>query len=106
MSELKIECPACGHSFELTEALAGPLLEGERRRAIMETERRFALDTKAIAEEAARKARAESEAAIVELTLQKEATEAQLAKAREAEIAALKAKVEADEMKRGVEVEI
>src|SRR5262245_51010180 len=30
MSDLKIECPKCNHPFELTEALAGPMLEAER----------------------------------------------------------------------------
>jgi hypothetical protein len=32
-NELTIDCPHCGKGFELTEALAGPLLETERKQA-------------------------------------------------------------------------
>ena len=31
MSDLKIECPKCNHPFELTEALAGPMLSPAAR---------------------------------------------------------------------------
>jgi hypothetical protein len=106
MSDMNIDCPNCGHPIELTEALAGPTLEAERSKAIAETERRLAVNAKEIAEEAMKKARAESEAAIAELRRQKEAGEVELAKAREVEIAALKAQQEADHAKRSVEIEV
>jgi hypothetical protein len=106
MSDLTIECPNCGNPIELTEALAGPMLEAERRKAMVETERRLAFDAKAMVEEATNKARAESEGAIAELKRQKKTGEAELAKARQAEMAALKAKQEADDAKRSVDIEV
>lgn len=33
MSSLEIQCPHCGESAELTEALARPVLESERQKA-------------------------------------------------------------------------
>lgn len=106
MSDLTIECPKCHYPFELTEALAGPMLEAERRKAIAQAEQRFASDAKAIAEEATRKARAESEAIIAEFERRREAGEAEVAKAREAELAARRAQQEADDAKGRVEVEV
>jgi len=41
MSTLDINCPHCGVSFELTEALAAPLLEAERQKVDVEVKRRL-----------------------------------------------------------------
>jgi len=106
MSDLTIECPKCRHPFELTEALAGPMLEAERRKAVAEADQHFATNAKAMAEEAVKKARAESEGVIEEMARQRKSDEAEVAKAREAELAARRAKQEADDAKRGVEVEV
>ena len=106
MSDLKIDCPHCGGPIELTEALAGPMLESERRKAVAETEQRFATERKAIEEAAAAKVRAEDAMTIAALEEAARARDAELAVAREAEVAARKAKQEADEAKRNVEVEV
>lgn len=106
MSDLKIDCPHCGGPIELTEALAGPMLEAERRKAVAEAERKFAFDRTAIEEAAAKKARTEDAAIIAELRQRTEAGEAEVARAREAELAALKKQQAADEAKRNVELEV
>jgi hypothetical protein len=106
MSELNIECPECGHHFELTEALAGPMLEEQRRKVTAETERRLAAEARTAADAAVQKARVEWEASVAELKKQKEASDAQVAKARDAEIAALRAKQEAEAAKRAMDVEV
>lgn len=59
MSTLEINCPHCGSGFELTEALAAPLLEAERQKADAEVQRRLHAE---LADVAA-KARASAEAA-------------------------------------------
>src|SRR5687767_11337179 len=52
MNEMKIECPHCKKPFELTEALASPLLEAERRKVTTEVERRLAVERDAAAQKA------------------------------------------------------
>jgi len=106
MSSLEITCPHCEGTFELTEALAGPMLETERRKAVADAERKFAMDRKAIEEAAAAKARAEDAATIAALKQAAEAKDVELAKSREAEITAHQAKQEADEAKRNVDLEV
>jgi hypothetical protein len=106
LSDLKIDCPHCGGPIELTEALAGPMLEAERRKAVAEAERKFATERKVIEEAAAEKARAEGAARIKELESAAAAKNAEIEKAHEAELAAIKAKQEADEAKRNVDIEI
>jgi hypothetical protein len=82
------------------------MLEAERQKAIVQAEQRFAIAAKGIAEEATKKARAENEGIIAEFQRQREAGDAEVAKAREAEITARRAQQEADDAKRSVEVEI
>jgi hypothetical protein len=106
MSELSIPCPECGASIELTEALAGPMLEAERRKAVAAAERRFAADRSVIEEAAAAKARAESASMIAALERATETKDAELAKAREAELAAIEARKEAEDAKRNVDLEV
>jgi hypothetical protein len=62
MNTLEINCPHCGDAFELTEALAAPLLEAERQKVNAEVKRR----THAELAEAVAKARtaADAEAAV------------------------------------------
>jgi hypothetical protein len=106
MSELNINCPKCGHAFALTQALTGPLLETERRKTMLETEERLTHQAQHLADEAAKKARAESAATIASLQQQQATIQADLEKARTAELAAHNAKREADDAKRNVELEI
>ena len=106
MSDLKIECPKCNHPFELTEALAGPMLEAERRKAREEAEQSVASRTDAAVALALEKARAEAAATVASLEQQKQAAQAEVAKARDAELAALKAKQEAEDAKLAIDVEV
>ncbi len=106
MSDLKIECPKCNHPFELTEALAGPMLEAERRKAREEAEQTVASRTDIAVAHALEKARAETAATVASMEQQKRTAEAEVQRARDAELAALKAKQEAEDAKRSVEVEV
>ena len=40
MSDPTVSCPSCGHEFKLTESLAAPLLESERKRFAVEEARK------------------------------------------------------------------
>ena len=106
MNGLTIDCPRCGDPFELTEARVRPMLEAERRRVTKEAEQRFRLEAQGLTKKAVEKAHAESEALITELKRQKEAGEVEVEKARQAELAALKAQQQAEESMRAIEVEI
>ena len=106
MNEFLIDCPNCGHPIELTEALAGPLLESERRNAVAEIEKRLGEQVKTAVKEAEEKARRESEAVIAGLKQEKAASDIAVARAREAELAALKAKQDAEEAKRSIDLEV
>jgi hypothetical protein len=106
MSDLKIECPKCNHPFELTEALAGPILDAERRKARAEAEQNLGARTEAAVAKALEEARAEAAATVANLEQQKQTAEEEVERARDAKLAALKAKQEAEEAKRNVEVEV
>ena len=95
MSEFNIQCPHCGKSIELTEALTGPVLQAERRKADADSERRLATERKAIEEAAAARARAEGADVIAQLQRASEPKYAELLKAREPTIASFKA-IQAD----------
>jgi hypothetical protein len=75
-NELNINCPHCGEAFELTEALAAPLLQKERDRVDAEVTRR--LNTEIVAVQ--KKARAEGEAAAAAQVKAAEAQAAETAK--------------------------
>jgi len=62
MSTMEINCPHCGEGFELTEALAAPLLEAERAKIDNEVKRR--LQAEVTSAEAKGRAAAEAEAAV------------------------------------------
>lgn len=106
MNELRINCPNCDEPFELTEALAGPLLDAERRKGAEEAERRLEADRKAIAEAAADNARAEHAAIIADLRQAGAAKDIELTKAREAELGAHRLMREAEEAKQTIELEV
>jgi hypothetical protein len=106
MIEITIPCPQCGQSFELTEALAAPLLESERHKAAAEAERRLRSEREAIAAAATAAARKETAAEVASFKRAAEAKDAELAKARDAELAARTAMREASEAKARIEVEV
>lgn len=106
MSSFEITCPHCEGTFELTEALAGPMLEAERNKAAAEAARLIASERKSIEEAATARVRAEDAAVIAEMKRAADAKDAQVAKARAAEIAAIDAKREADEATRNVALEV
>jgi hypothetical protein len=104
--ELTIDCPKCGLEFELTEALAGPLLETERNRATVEAHKAVELERTAIAE-AARKEIVDEYAA--KLTARDNTIadrDARLKQAQQAELAARKAKDEAERAKQEIELTV
>ncbi len=106
MSELNIQCPHCGKSIELTEALTGPVLQAERRKADADSERRLATERQAIEDAAAARVRAEDADVIAELRRASGVKDMELLRAKETEVASLKAIQQADEAKRNVDLEV
>ena len=106
MSEVKIDCPHCGNSIELSEALAGPVVEAERRKAIAAAEQHLASERTAIEAAVAARIRAEAAARIQALESAATIKDVELQKAHAAELAAIRAKQEADEARRNLNVEV
>lgn len=106
MSDIIISCPHCRESFQLTKALAEPMLEEERRKLLAEAEHRIAAErdhteatTKAAVEAAIAAERQAAAAAMAERDAQMEA-------AKQAELSALQAKEAADQARRDVTLEV
>ncbi len=106
MSELNIQCPHCGKFIELTEALTGPVLQAERRKADADSERRLSSERQAIEDAAAARVRAEDADVIAELRRASGVKDTELLRAKETEVASLKAIQQADEAKRNVDLEV
>jgi hypothetical protein len=105
-NELTIDCPNCGQGFELTEALAGPMLEEERRKARDEGSIVSAAEREAIAA-AAKEALACEHAAEIQAKDNALAEQAATVKAAEAaELAARQAKRDADDARERTELEV
>ncbi|MEX3897351.1 DUF2130 domain-containing protein [Paraburkholderia sp. BR10954] len=62
MNTMEINCPHCGEAFELTEALAAPLLQAERQKVDAEVKRRLQAEVTAAASKA--RMAAEADAAV------------------------------------------
>lgn len=106
MTDMKIDCPHCKKSFELTEALASPLLEAERKKVGAEVERRLKTERDAVAKKASAETAAEyasklkaSEAAILE-------RDNKLRQAQEAELAMRKEREQLDQAKRELDLTV
>ncbi|MGE3595794.1 MAG: DUF2130 domain-containing protein [Dehalococcoidia bacterium] len=99
MSDLEIQCPHCGESFELTDAIAAPLVAEERRKVEAAAERQVETERHAI------EARAR-ESVAAEYAEQLAARDMQVQQAREAELAARKAKEQAEQAQRDTELEV
>lgn len=105
-TDVTIECPHCGEPFQLTQALAAPLLDAERGKLEAEVRRHLAKEQAQIAAKA--KAEAEAEYAEERKVLQEGMAErdAQVKAAKTAELEARKARQAADDAKRDVELEV
>lgn len=106
MSNLNVTCPQCQSSFELTEALAEPMLRAARETANVEMLNRIEQERAAIESAVADRVRVEEGIKILDLEIQIEGQRADIKKAREAEMAALKAQEAAEEARRNVEIEV
>jgi hypothetical protein len=104
--ELTIDCPKCGSEFELSEALAGPLLEAERKRASAEAHKTVEIARTAIAEAARKEVVNEYAAKLTARDKTIAESEARLKQAQQAELAARKAKEEAERAKEEVELTV
>lgn len=106
MSDFNISCPHCRASFQLTKALAEPMLAEARLKLEADTEQRIATER----DHAARAAQQAIEAAIAaERQATKQAMaerDAQLQAAKTAELAALKVKEAAEQARRDLELEV
>ena len=106
MSNLNVTCPNCQSTFELTEAIAEPMRRAAEQSAKLDMENRIAKERASIEAAVVERLRREHEAKELEYDLKFAGQEVELKKAREAEIAALKAKEEAEEAKRNVDIEV
>ena len=105
-NELTIDCPNCGQGFELSEALAAPMLEAERRKARAEGAKVSDAEREAIA--AAAKEAAAGEHA-VEIQAKDDALAEQAARVKAAEAAELvarQAKKNADDARERIELDV
>lgn len=104
--DVSIECPHCGEAFQLTEALAAPLLNAERKK--LQAEARSFVHAERAQVEAKAKAAAEAEYAEERKALQAAMLkrDEQVRAAQAAELAARKAQKAADEAGRNVELSV
>ena len=106
MSDIIISCPHCRESFQLTKALAEPMLEEERRKLRAEVEHQIAAErdqteaaTKAAVDAAIAAERQAAATAMAE-------RDAQMDAAKQAELSALQAKEAADKARRDITLEV
>jgi hypothetical protein len=105
-NEMTIQCPHCGEGFELTEALVGPMLEAEQKKAQAEVQKAIQAERETIAAQAKREANAEAAAELAARDAAIAERDAQLKIAHQAELRARKATEEAEQAKAQVEVEV
>jgi hypothetical protein len=105
-NELTIDCPHCGEGFELTEALAGPLLEAERKQARIQALKSVDAERTAIAETVRGEIVNEYAAEIRARDAVIADRDAKVKVAQEAELAARKAKDEAELAKQRIELDV
>lgn len=106
MSEMSIECPHCHESFELTEAIASPLVAAERRKAAVAAAARIDAERAKIEAKAKADAAAEYEAKLKASEEALAARDRDVEAAKAAELAARQAKAAAEQAKRDVELEV
>lgn len=110
MNEPSITCPNCKSTVKLTESLAAPLIEAERKRAAEELEVRLKerLDAErgAISSREAKKASDKYEAELKDVRAAVVAKDAQLAEARELECVLRQEREQLAEQKRDLELNV
>ncbi len=105
-NDLRVECPHCGESFHLTQALIAPMLEAEKEKMRTDAKRHLALERAEI--EAKVEATIEAKYAEEREAAAKEATvrDEQVAAAKRAEKDALKAKADAEQAMQDVDLRV
>src|SRR5258708_6958292 len=106
MTEMKIECPQCKTSFELTEALASPLLEVQRQKVSAEVERRVAVERDAAAKTASAATAAEYHAKLKASEVALSERDAKLRYAQEAELGMRKEREHLEQSKREIDLTV
>jgi hypothetical protein len=105
-NELTIDCPNCGEAFALTEALAGPLLEVERKRARVDAQRAVEQERAAIAAAARKEAETEFATELQARDATIAERDSKLRQAQQAELAARKATEDAERAQQEVELTV
>src|SRR6266404_1681917 len=105
-NELMIDCPHCGEEFALTEALAGPLLELERTRARADAQKAVEKERPAIAAAARKEAETEFASELRARDIAIADRDSKLKQAQVAELAARKAKEDAERAQQEVELTV
>ena len=106
MSDFNVSCPHCGNPFELTEALAAPLLEVERNKANAEVTRRVEAERASIAKQAAANAVAELGAKLKAAEALAAEKDARLLMAQAAELEARRERERLDQERRELDLTV
>jgi hypothetical protein len=105
-NEMSMDCPRCGEEFELSEALAGPVLEAERKKARLEALKSLDAERAAIAERARMDAASEHAAELRTRDAVIADRDAKVRAAQAAELAARKAKDDAEKAAQRIELDV
>jgi len=105
-SNFEIECPHCKGHFELTEALAAPLLDAERKKVEAEVERRVQAERAAISKQATAQAEAELGAKLQASQVALADRDAKLRLAQEAELVLRRDREALEQAKQEMELTI
>ncbi len=106
MTDMTISCPECGANIPLNAALAGPLLDAERKKLHEEATHQVEAEKQAIAEKAAADVTRKFEARLKDAESTIADRDAKLLHAEEAELAARKSREEAEQAKRDIELTV
>jgi hypothetical protein len=106
MTDVTIPCPECGANIPLNEALAGPLIDAERKKLQDAAVRQLEAERQAIAKKAAAEVSQEFEVRLKNAESTIADRETKLRSAQAAELAARKSREEAEQAKRDVELTV
>lgn len=104
--ELNIQCPHCGEAFELTEALAAPLLQIERNKTEAEVARRLSAEIDAIRTQARNEAAAVAAAKVQAAETQAAETAKLLKDAQAKELSVRKEREKLEQEKAAMDLEV
>lgn len=105
-NELNIQCPHCGEAFELTEALAAPLLQNERNKTEAEVSRRLNAEIEAIRKQARDAAEVEAASKIQAAETQAAETSKLLKDAQAKELAVRKDREKLQQERAAMDLEV